>query len=229
MLHALRATRRSLVVATAAFVAFAFASRARAALLPNGGQQFPISTVAAPSGGTVVADTGAAPFAAQTFSGTVQTQVIRGDANNTLAGNTAQLLTFVYRITNNSTSPNSIERATIDSFAGFATDVGFVPGPGVDPADADRGANGDIIGFDFRNFPTTTGNVIGPGQTSDLLVIRTNSTTFQPSSLSLIDGSTGTAPSFAPASVIPEPAGVSLLLCAVAGLLVRRRNRDGAR
>lgn len=216
---AFAATRRALVV-LAVTLAGLVATAARAAVISSGGLQFPAATVAAPSGGTVVADTGPVPVTAPTFSGTVQSQVISGDTNNTLGGET-----FVYRITNASGSPNSIKRATIDSFANFTTDVGYVTGTGVAPADADRGTNGDVIGFDFRAFPGTVGDVIAAGQTSALLVIRTNSTTFEPSTLSLIDGSTGTAASFAPANVIPEPAGISLLMCAAAGVLGRRRNR----
>ena len=60
---------------------------------------------------------------------------------------------------------------------------------------------------------------------TDLLVIRTNSPTFTASTLSLIDGSTGGASSFAPAAVVPEPASVGLLLCAAGGLMIRQRNR----
>jgi hypothetical protein len=210
--------RRALIIATAALVATVCTS-ARAAFIDNGGLQFPAATVPAPAGGTVVADTRAVPVVAQTFSGTVQSQVISGDTNNPLGGET-----FVYRITNGSGSLNSIERATIDSFAGFTTDVGYVSGTGdAAPADASRGSSGDIIGFDFKPFPGTVGTAIAPGQTTDFLVIRTNSPSFEASTLSLIDGSTGTAPSFAPAAVVPEPAGVGLLLCAAGGLLARRR------
>jgi len=219
MLLANGAMRRALIVVTAVVVAMV-STTARAALLPPGGQQFPAATVAAPSGGTVIADK-TVPVTAPTFSGTVETQVIRGEDSN--GGSTSPLLTFVYRITNDSTSPNTIKRATIDSFGNFATDVGYATGSGIAPAIADRGINGDVIGFDFRSFQGNPGNVIGAGQGSDLLVIRTNATTFEPTTLSLIDGSTGTAPSFAPANVIPEPASAALLLCAGAGLLVRRK------
>lgn len=216
--------RRGLIVATAVFTAMVSTTAARAAFINNGGLQFPAATVPAPAGGTVIADTGPVPVAAQTFSGTVQSQVISGDTNNTLGGNT-----FVYRITNGSGSANSIERATIDSFAGFTTDVGYVSGTGVHPGDANRGTNGDIIGFDFKPFPGTVGTAIAPGQTTDLLIIRTNSPSFVASTLSLIDGSTGTAPSFAPAAVIPEPASLSLLMCAAGGLVMRRRGRANRR
>jgi len=216
---ALGSMRRALIVATAAFAAMV-STAARGAIIDNGGLQFPAATVPAPSAGaTLVADTGPVAVVAQTFSGSVQSQVYSNDANNALNGNT-----FVYRITNGSGSPNSIERATIDSFAGFLTDVGYVSGAGVHPGDANRGSNGDIIGFDFKPFPQTAGTAIAAGQTTDLLVIRTNSPSFVPSTLTLIDGSAGTATSFAPAAVIPEPAGVSLLLCAAAaGVLARRR------
>ena len=217
MLSTSRATRRVFVVATVALAALISASARGALLPPSGGLQFPAATVAAPSG-TIVADTGAVSVVSQTFSGTVRSQVFSGDTTNALGGNT-----FVYRITNNSGSINSIERATIDSFGNFLTDVGYVSGAGVHPADADRGTSGDIIGFDFKPFPGTVGSAIAPGQTTDLLVIRTNSPSFVPSTLSVIDGSTGTATSFAPAAVVPEPASAALLLCAAAGLMMRRR------
>ena len=96
--------RRGLIVATAVFMAMVSTTAARAAFINNGGLQFPAATVPAPAGGTVVAATGPVPVVAQTFSGTVESQVISGDTNNTLGGNT-----FVYRITNGSGSANSIE------------------------------------------------------------------------------------------------------------------------
>ena len=163
---------------------------ARAAFIDNGGLQFPAATVPAPGRGDGRRRHRTRSGGRADLFRTSSRRSYSGDTNNPLGGET-----FVYRITNGSGSLNSIERATIDSFAGFTTDVGYVSGTGdAAPADASRGSSGDIIGFDFKPFPGTVGTAIAPGQMTDLLVIRTNSPTFTASTLSLIDGSTGTPP-----------------------------------
>ena len=79
------------------------------------------------------------------------------------------------------------------------------------PTLIDRSNMGDVVGFSFLAPippPVNLGNgVVSPGSTSAVLVVQTDSLVFHSTVAAVIDGSTGTVPSFAP---VPEP---SMLLC----------------
>jgi hypothetical protein len=180
---------------------------------------------------------GVDPFSNANYSGSLTAAVIRN------AGGT---LDFYYQITNDSTSDDSLARSTDSNFALvtpptiFTTEVfyrtddaglaafGFSAGAAsATPVTADRGVNGRVVGFSF--FPPVSSN-IDPGETSRILVIRTNATNFTTGFSTVSDGLTENLSSFQPAAAaIPEPASLLLLSSAfgAAGYMARRRARRG--
>jgi hypothetical protein len=200
------------------------ARSAHALPLPPGAT---IPAVATPTQGGFppIADSGAVAFSAPTFSGTLTSRVSNNDPFNMLGG-----LTFTYVLTNDTSSANSIGRFTIDSFAGFLTDVAYFgpPGgfPGTVPAFVDRGAgSGDVVGFTFFSQPFGDGK-LAPGAASAVLVVQTNAQSFAPTLAGIINGSATSAFSYAPVAV-PEPSTIALLV--LGGLLMLGRRILAAR
>lgn len=201
--------------------ACAFVSQsADASLLTPGSTQLPASSEAGPVGATLI-DSSVTPFIAPgAFSGVATSQVYMNDATNPLGG-----LTFVISVTSDQNSPNSIGRITVESFAGFSTDVSYTTGGlGVAPATITRDIAGDVIGFNFFPSPLdpATGFLV-PGFSTKQLVIQTNATSYTTGTMYIIDGGITAVSTFAP--VIPAPAALSLL--GVAGLVggASRRRR----
>jgi hypothetical protein len=165
-----------------------------------------------------------------TMSGTYEAAVYSDPTNTYGAGD----LDFVYQISNNVGSTDSIGRLTAISFLGWSTDVGyatngsalgssFVNGS-VSPELVDRVSPGDSIGFSF-NAPLT--ELIGPGQTSTVLIIETNATNFTAGDLNIIDGGVSTVAAYEPAAAVttPEPGTLVLFgggLLGMAGLIRRK-------
>ncbi|HEY2759846.1 MAG TPA: PEP-CTERM sorting domain-containing protein [Pirellulales bacterium] len=186
-----------------------------------------------PLGGTILANSGAVAFASATFTGTLTSEVIANDPANPFgAGN----LTFTYLLTNIG-GPNSIDRLTIGGygFPGLATDVSYQAPTAIGailPTSFDRssvGTVGDVIGTSFTPAPLGAG-AIPPASTSALVVIQTNwpvNNSFNPSTASVIDGSTAQVSTFAPREFIPtpEPSTLVLSLVGFAGFasVIRRR------
>ncbi len=139
-------------------------------------------------------------------------------------------LDFLYQFTANSQSSTSIERLTMYNFTGYTTNVGYVAssgsncGPGssnIAPTSASSNTAGSVISFNFSG-----SNAVEPGQCSDILIIRTNATSYTSGLLSLQDGSTATVACYAP-KVVPEP--TALALSGVAGVCMlgyARRRRQ---
>ena len=202
--------------------ACAFISQnADASLLVAGSTQLPASAEPGPVGATLI-DSSVTPFAALgAFSGVATSQVYSNDASNPLGG-----LTFVISVTSNGQAgPNSIGRVTVESFAGFLTDVSYTPGGlGVAPATITRDISGDVIGFNFFPSPLDpfTGFLV-PGTSTKQLVIQTNATSYTTGTMYIIDGGITSVSTFMP--VIPAPGALALL--SVAGLVggASRRRR----
>jgi hypothetical protein len=191
-----------------------FASVAQAALIAPSVNAFALAEPG-PVGGAVVANL-AFPFAAATYSGVLTSQVISGDASNPLGG-----LTFTYSITTDATNTHNISRFAVNGYTGFLTDMSYTPGTGTIAATLnDRDASGDVIGYRYVGAPIGLGT-IGPGATTNLMVVQTNATNWDENIAIVINGSVTSVNALAPA-LIPEPTSATALL-ALAGLARRRR------
>jgi hypothetical protein len=149
------------------------------------------------------------------FSGSLVSSVWTGDTSNPFNG-----LTFTYQLFSSASSANYIDRLTLNRFAGSLTDVGY-NGTGIVPARASRTLNGDLIAFVFEdaNFQPS----LGPGSSSPMLVIQTDSPVWAIGNASIIDGATADIPAFV-VQAIPEPTTLGLLVIGFAALAARRKN-----
>ena len=170
-----------------------------------------------PLGGTTI-NSISVPFVAPTFSGTLVSKVISGDLSNPFAGG----LTFTYELSNNSISPDPIDRFTLSSYLGFLVDASYASGAllsPVVPSNVTRNASGNQISF---NFTGPFEGTLVPGASSPLLVLQTSATTYQNSFAAIINSSSVNVATFAPLAV-PEPAAGALLLLGALSLFVRRK------
>jgi hypothetical protein len=164
------------------------------------------------------------------YTGTLVAAVIR-EAANPLGG-----LTFIYQVFNDATSKVGLRAETNTSFGGFLTNVhfalngsflaGFVDGLRI-PLFSDRSVNGNVVGF---NFAPPADNKIAPGESSRVLIIRTNAPDFEPGFSSVIDGGVDTVDTFQPTGqpIAPEPASLLLFsggLLGFGAMMRRRRSK----
>jgi hypothetical protein len=188
-------------------------------LLPDSAAAVP--SEANPVGGDVLS-TLTAPFSMPTYTGTVKSTVLRNDSSNPFG---LDRLTFVYELTNDSTSTSALSRLTIDGFASLSTDVSRpeVSIPAVAPALMDRSVGaGDVIGFSFFDSPLGSGKIV-PGTASVQLVIQTNALAYGASQASVINGETTMAEALGP--VVPEPGAAVLSAIVVLGAALLGRTR----
>lgn len=202
-----------------------------APLLP--GNSIPPSPVLAPAGATVLTNVafnfvGLNNLSQPVFSGTLLTTVLANDLNNPLGG-----LTFGYRIINNSfpSSIDAIGELNIESFAGFALDVGVesagLPGVVKDPLLITRTGlpvPDSKLEFLFKTplFAGFQDNLL-PGETSPWLLVRTAAQAYDLGNANVINSAVATVATFVPAVVIPEPTTLSLALASVIALVARRK------
>jgi len=178
--------------------------------LPPGGTVAP--DVFAPGDlGALLADTGSKSWGDASFGGKAEEWVYL----DTVTGK----LDFVYQVSLTATSAGQVvEGVKGFNFTGFATDVGYIdPGSGVIPASVHRSPGGDTVTFNFGG--------ITVGNTSRLLVIKTDATAFTGGNIGVVDGTQSNVPGFAPG---PAPNTLVLAGAAFAGLagvVVWRRRR----
>ena len=205
-----------IAASVAAFAMFAVAG-AQAAIIGPGGAAFTPAGTPAASGVPQTAIQNS-PYVTPTFSGSLFSAAYSNVAGNPFPGG----WTFVYQITNAAGSQNSIERLTVNGFAGFLTDVTWSSTlPGLAPVAVDRSIGaGDVVGYFFGGFAPGY-STITPGSNSAFLLIHTNATAAQLNIASVIDGYTANVPAWAP---VPTPGSGALLGI---GLLASARRRRG--
>lgn len=151
------------------------------------------------------------------------------DPNNTFG---AGDLDFVYQVTNEASSTDSIERVTVASFTGFQTDVGynlsgttfsgspFATNGTVAPVFVDR-MTASTVGFGFAGFVT-------PGSASYVIEIQTDATTFNAGQASVFGGNATTVFAFAPnAAAVPDSgSSIALLFLSLGALFGVSRCRS---
>lgn len=179
-------------------------------LLPNSSIALPLE--AEPVGATLVTSS-TVNFSALTFSGTLTSKVWSGDTSNPHGG-----LTFTYEISNNLISADAIDRFTLSSYAGFLVDASY-NGAGILPTSVQRNTAGNQISFNFSGIGEGT---LIQGGSSPVLILQTDSATWQDSIAGVINSSTVNVATFAPLAV-PEPTSLALVLLGAGAFAWRRK------
>jgi len=183
----------------------------------NPGSSISLPAEPGPTGGITIGST-TVPFVAPTFSGTLISKVISGDASNPFAGG----LTFTYELSNNSISPDPIDRFTLSSYLGFSVDASYPAGGlvgSIVPTSVTRNGSGNQISF---NYTGPFEGTLVQGSSSVLLVLQTSATSFQNSFAAIINSSSVNVATFAPLAV-PEPGTAALVILGAAALVLRRK------
>jgi hypothetical protein len=224
----MKITTTTLAIAGAvALTAFAAGgSQAATGNLAPGGAVSPVSTTSVVFTNTLASETVSFTSPGSTYSGSLLSKVVNEGAANSLGG-----LTFVFQLTNNSSTPNNpngsedlLSRFSDQVFSGYQTSVFYDTSSGTfAPSSATRSAGlGASVFFNFLN---GNGQASLPaGTTSDYLVIRTDATTFTNALAGVSDGTTVNVASYMPGT--PEPTSVAsfgLGGLGLLGLMVRAR------
>lgn len=179
----------------------------------------PLTPQPDPVGGVPIASM-SVPFSALTFGGTLVSTVWAGDLSNPFGPGA---LTFTYQLSNDALSGDPIDRFTLSSYAGFLVDASYQStppfGPVVIPSGVVRNLGGNQVSFDFEGLFAGT---LVPGSSSPVLVLQTDSTSYQNSIAGVINSSTVNVATFAPLAV-PEPASAALVILGAVALTLRRR------
>ena len=229
--------KRSLVAAVVTILAmFIRVASADALLLTPGASALPDAFTTSPSTGVIASNAGSwatTPTVPAKATGSFTSAVKTAQSGETpnLTGCLTCLI-FLYSVTNNATSVDSIVRVVLQGFTGFIVDVGYSllsPLGSVVPTSDDRSANGSVIGYNFSPPPLGVG-VLGPGQTTVFLEIMTNATSYALAPALRINNSESTPLLSVYVPTVSEPGTLLLLASGLTGLglLAHRRMRGAA-
>jgi hypothetical protein len=185
------------------------------------------------TGAEVVLASKVVTWTAIQHTGTVRAAVLNEGAANPLGG-----LTFVYQLVNSSTSQSPVGRTTDFNFGSFLTHAHISVNGGTlaggiftdgtqGPQTVDRTSDGNVVGWSFTGVGVPESQKLDPGETSLVMIIRTNAPDWDPGFTSVINGGTDDVDTFQPAprQAIPEPAALLLFGTALAGIASLRRRR----
>jgi hypothetical protein len=149
-------------------------------------------------------------------------------------------LDFLYQFANSFTSTEAVQQIVARSFTGYQADVSLAsalvcaPGQGCtpfgtfvsgnsSPLSATRSLAGDMISFQgFGGLLLQPAPNIRPGETSAILMISTDATSYGAGVLTIVNSGSTQISSFAP-SAVPEPGVFSLTIVGIlAGVLAAR-------
>jgi hypothetical protein len=185
------------------------------------------------TGAEVVLASKVVTWTAIQHTGTVRAAVLNEGAANPLGG-----LTFVYQLVNSSTSQSPVGRTTDFNFGSFLTHAHISVNGGTlaggiftdgtqGPQTVDRTSDGNVVGWSFTGVGVPESQKLDPGETSLVMIIRTNAPDWDPGFTSVINGGTDDVDTFQPAPrpAIPEPAALLLFGTVLAGIASLRRRR----
>lgn len=211
--------KKLLIAILALGLTFGLTAKSEAVVLNTGDDNIAVTGATSPGAGdpilaSIIGSAWATPSGL--VSGTYSTWV-RQDADG--------YLVFEYQITNSATSISSVNRATMVNFLGWTTDAdsNSLSGTLQDATSMDR-IDGATVGFDFSS--GALASLIQPGETSEILWIKTNSKLYGSGFLSIIDGGSANVAAFQPA--VPEPTSMMLFGTGLLGFVGRLRRKVSA-
>jgi hypothetical protein len=225
--------RTKYLQAALAAIGLGTAALANATVLLPGGGPLAVDILASAPGGAILASESVEVTTAH-WTGTFRAAVVDGPE----AGVN---LDFYYQISNALSSTDSLGRVTGSDFInGFTTSLfqtatafdGFVTGTQL-ASSGDRDMLG-VVGFNFVPGNSGTGKV-DPGESSYILIVRTNATQFQSGFSAVINGTATTVASYMPAGSpplvgpVPEPGTMALIgsgLLAFGGIARKRKQQQ---
>lgn len=201
--------------------------RAGASPIGPGGSIF-THTEPDPIGGTTLFSTNVSWASLYSFSGTLTSTVLAGDASNPFG---LSALTFTYELTVDSTSTHSVSALTVGNFLNFQTDVSAqLPTNGIMPFYVTRSQEspgvGENIQFHFSPLPLMSAPEIAPGEYSTVLVVQTDATVWDFSIASVLNSSAAAnILTLAPVTAVPEPSAAALGLLGLISAFHLRRTK----
>ena len=188
--------------------------------VPNNGTSvlFTISNALTLGGGGTLDASLSDTFSTSTFSGSIESRVYSGDANNAYGG-----LTFAYQVTMDPNISGDVAHVSLNGLFDNPVDAAYDPGSTggwVIPVSADEPTPyGSGVAFDL------TAPSLSAGATSAWLMVYTGMNGYGRDSASLQDGLNTSANILAP---IPEPESIAMLITGLGlmGFIARRRKRS---
>ncbi len=139
----------------------------------------------------------------------------------------SECLDFAFEVSNDSTT-SAFFTLGLAGFTGYTTDVGYLLGSGsVDPVSVTRGPGGANVSFAFN----TDASAVIPGDSTDVLLIATDATTYDTNGVLAITGTNGAPGSSVSGQItglleptfVPEPSTYGFALLGLGFLALTRK------